>query len=165
MNYSQRISGFSLLVSSCSIFKVLTAPRDSLFIIPQAVLFVKRFFTLFSAACNQAAPPSVPLYYHSPRLLSTPFVLLPAQAGSAEFDCLSSKGIFPFFKFPVDESPGICYYYRCTLVCAPVAQLDRVSDSDSEGRAFESHRAYQLQPGQVFLTGLFLFRRFSREKL
>ena len=26
---------------------------------------------------------------------------------------------------------------------APVAQLDRVSDSDSEGRAFESHRAYQ----------------------
>ena len=27
---------------------------------------------------------------------------------------------------------------------APVAQLDRVSDSDSEGRAFESHQAYQL---------------------
>ena len=26
---------------------------------------------------------------------------------------------------------------------APVAQLDRVSDSDSEGRAFESHQAYQ----------------------
>ena len=26
---------------------------------------------------------------------------------------------------------------------APVAQLDRVSDSDSEGRAFESHRACQ----------------------
>ena len=25
---------------------------------------------------------------------------------------------------------------------APVAQLDRVSDSDSEGRAFESHQAY-----------------------
>ena len=25
----------------------------------------------------------------------------------------------------------------------PVAQLDRASDSDSEGRAFESHRAYQ----------------------
>ena len=25
----------------------------------------------------------------------------------------------------------------------PVAQLDRVSDSDSEGRAFESHQAYQ----------------------
>ena len=29
---------------------------------------------------------------------------------------------------------------------APVAQLDRVSDSDSEGRAFESHRAYQKYP-------------------
>ena len=26
---------------------------------------------------------------------------------------------------------------------APVAQLDRVSDSDSEGRAFESRRAHQ----------------------
>ena len=29
------------------------------------------------------------------------------------------------------------------LIYVPVAQLDRVSDSDSEGRAFESHRAYQ----------------------
>ena len=29
---------------------------------------------------------------------------------------------------------------------APVAQLDRVSDSDSEGHAFESHRAYQKTP-------------------
>ena len=28
---------------------------------------------------------------------------------------------------------------------APVAQLDRVSDSDSEGRWFESSRAYQYQ--------------------
>ena len=27
--------------------------------------------------------------------------------------------------------------------CVPVAQLDRVSDSDSEGRWFESSRAYQ----------------------
>lgn len=26
---------------------------------------------------------------------------------------------------------------------APVAQLDRVTDSDSVGHAFESHRAYQ----------------------
>ena len=29
---------------------------------------------------------------------------------------------------------------------APVAQLDRVSDSDSEGRWFESSRAYQKPP-------------------
>ena len=29
---------------------------------------------------------------------------------------------------------------------APVAQLDRVSDSDSEGRWFESSRAYQNPP-------------------
>ena len=32
---------------------------------------------------------------------------------------------------------------RADLTYVPVAQLDRVSDSDSEGRAFESHRAYQ----------------------
>ena len=31
------------------------------------------------------------------------------------------------------------------LIFAPVAQLDRVSDSDSEGRAFESHQAYQKE--------------------
>lgn len=30
-----------------------------------------------------------------------------------------------------------------SFLYAPVAQLDRVSDSDSEGRAFESHQAYQ----------------------
>ena len=32
------------------------------------------------------------------------------------------------------------------LAYMPVAQLDRVSDSDSEGRAFESHRAYHPFP-------------------
>ena len=31
----------------------------------------------------------------------------------------------------------------CGAGYAPVAQLDRVSDSDSEGRWFESSRAYQ----------------------
>ncbi len=30
------------------------------------------------------------------------------------------------------------------MIYAPVAQLDRVSDSDSEGRAFESHQAHQF---------------------
>ena len=33
-------------------------------------------------------------------------------------------------------------YYNYIIIYVPVAQLDRVSDSDSEGRAFESHRAY-----------------------
>ena len=40
----------------------------------------------------------------------------------------------------------------------PVAQLDRVSDSDSEGRAFESHQAYQFikkSPFNVKLNGEF----------
>ena len=31
------------------------------------------------------------------------------------------------------------------ILYAPVAQLDRVSDSDSEGHAFESHRAYHIR--------------------
>ena len=36
-------------------------------------------------------------------------------------------------------------FLHLTVVDAPVAQLDRVSDSDSEGRAFESHQAYQVK--------------------
>ncbi len=48
-----------------------------------------------------------------------------------------------FFKKPLQIR------MRCDIlivvVYAPVAQLDRVSDSDSEGRAFESRRAYQKQ--------------------
>ena len=44
---------------------------------------------------------------------------------------------------------------------APVAQLDRASDSDSEGRAFESHRAYHfavfhMEYG-VFFQTVFLY--------
>ena len=40
---------------------------------------------------------------------------------------------------------------------APVAQLDRVSDSDSEGRAFESHQAYHVVADFVsFATTIFL---------
>ena len=36
----------------------------------------------------------------------------------------------------------MCYVSHAQKAYAPVAQLDRVSDSDSEGHAFESHRAY-----------------------
>ena len=43
-------------------------------------------------------------------------------------------------------------YYNS--INAPVAQLDRVSDSDSEGRRFESCRAYQNKT--VRLDGLIL---------
>ena len=39
---------------------------------------------------------------------------------------------------------------------APVAQLDRVSDSDSEGRAFESHQAYQEGASKTIACFLFL---------
>ena len=35
-----------------------------------------------------------------------------------------------------------CFWYN-SKGYAPVAQMDRVSDSDSEGRWFESSRAYQ----------------------
>ena len=37
-------------------------------------------------------------------------------------------------------------------VYVPVAQLDRASDSDSEGRAFESHQVHQKKTSEdVFL--------------
>ena len=46
------------------------------------------------------------------------------------------------------------------FVYVPVAQLDRVSDSDSEGRAFESHRAYQKKAST--LSVLFLTKAVLR---
>ena len=56
-----------------------------------------------------------------------------------------------FGKF--DISPSIWYNTpRWTYV--PVAQLDRVSDSDSEGRRFESCRAYHLwRVTEAVITG------------
>src|SRR3546814_6160546 len=45
--------------------------------------------------------------------------------------------------------------------CAPVAQLDRASDYESEGRAFESLRARQCKPRQVNDLPGFMF--FGRE--
>ena len=59
-------------------------------------------------------------------------------------------------KFPLDYPPGIWYYIRC-IQYAPVAQLDRASDSDSEGRAFEPHRAYQSRHG--FHGGIFCVKQ------
>ena len=45
----------------------------------------------------------------------------------------------------IEKSSDECVkFLHLTVVDAPVAQLDRVSDSDSEGRAFESHQAYQI---------------------
>ena len=46
---------------------------------------------------------------------------------------------------------------RKTRLCAPVAQLDRASDYESEGRAFESLRAHQLNP--AVHRGVFLWAR------
>ena len=45
-------------------------------------------------------------------------------------------------------------YYQCKVfsIYVPVAQLDRASDSDSEGRKFESCRAYQKKFTVDFLT-------------
>ena len=63
-------------------------------------------------------------------------------------------------KFPLDYPPGIWYYIRC-IQYAPVAQLDRASDSDSEGRAFEPHRAYQSRHG--FHGGIFLRQSNKRQ--
>lgn len=53
--------------------------------------------------------------------------------------------VFPgFTDFPVlPRFPVFARQIFHSDPYAPVAQLDRVSDSDSEGRAFESHQAYQ----------------------
>ena len=49
-------------------------------------------------------------------------------------------------KFTLDYPHWIWYYIRCIQYAyAPVAQLDRALDSDSKGRAFEPHRAYQIR--------------------
>ena len=45
---------------------------------------------------------------------------------------------------------------------ASVAQLDRASDSDSEGRAFESRRAYQAKNGSVRAAAPPFFYFFAR---
>lgn len=50
---------------------------------------------------------------------------------------------------------------------APVAQLDSVSDSDSEGRGFESRRAYHVKPLEIIKKsrGLMfaIYRRIMRD--
>ena len=55
-----------------------------------------------------------------------------------------------FFLFSNNLSPNFAlqsslFLLYCSLVSAPVAQLDRASDSDSEGRWFDSSRAYQKE--------------------
>ena len=48
-------------------------------------------------------------------------------------------GLLSLFRLAI----GLCLWYSDLVnLYAPVAQLDRVSDSDSEGRGFESRRAY-----------------------
>ena len=54
--------------------------------------------------------------------------------------CCSTMEIPQIFCFPLTIPARLCYYNQAD--CAPVAQLDRVSDSDSEGHRFESCRAY-----------------------
>ena len=55
-------------------------------------------------------------------------------------------------------SAGCAMIIRLQSTHAPVAQLDRVSDSDSEGHRFESCRAYRLKPlaNQRFARGFAL---------
>ena len=56
----------------------------------------------------------------------------------------------PSFPFTNGATPAIIAgLSRKSGTYAPVAQLDRVSDSDSEGRKFESCRAYQNPPDPV----------------
>ena len=57
-----------------------------------------------------------------------------------------------FFK---KDLQNVNIYAILKKLYAPVAQLDRVSDSDYEGRAFESHRAYHV--GTDFAPFRFFF--------
>lgn len=62
----------------------------------------------------------------------------------------------------IEKSSDECVkFLHLTVVDAPVAQLDRVSDSDSEGRAFESHRAYQARGEQFAHPSLFCIQDFG----
>jgi hypothetical protein len=43
-------------------------------------------------------------------------------------------------------------YQAALAQCAPVAQLDRASDYESEGRTFESFRARQFLQGNHYIA-------------
>ena len=68
-----------------------------------------------------------------------------------------------------DNNRTLCSTERCKtkyFICASVAQLDRASDSDSEGRWFDSSQAHQKTPQKIlrsfcFISLLFRKRRFG----
>ena len=68
-----------------------------------------------------------------------------------------------------DNNKTLCSTERCKtkyFICASVAQLDRASDSDSEGRWFDSSQAHQKTPQKIlrsfcFIDLLFRKRRFD----
>lgn len=67
----------------------------------------------------------------------------------------------------IDFPRGMCYANWAVMAYAPVAQLDRVSDSDSEGHRFESCRVYVKTLESQGFPGLFLFfirQGFERER-
>ncbi len=51
--------------------------------------------------------------------------------------------------WPLPQRPRLL---RAALQCAPVAQLDRASDYESEGRTFESFRARHFRPTNARLS-------------
>ena len=52
------------------------------------------------------------------------------------------------------------------VIYAPVAQLDRASDSDSEGRAFESRQAHHTQKHRhVFVDVFVCFYALNQYKI
>ena len=62
--------------------------------------------------------------------------------------------------FPLYFPPPICYTIRA-VENAPVAQLDSACDSDSQGRRFESCRAYQnAVKSNDFTAFLYLYELF-----
>ena len=69
----------------------------------------------------------------------------------ALFNNLSQKNFF------TNGGKSATLYWRSKIAYAPVAQLDRVTDSDSVGHWFESSRAYQKVTVSRLLTVTFIF--------
>ena len=160
--------------------------RDSLFIISRSVSIVKYFFEVFSISFSERFRRSRRLFYLTmyflicqqvfsnffPAYFQTPFyALFPAipyldPALIFLLYTISSPLLFgerlQKRKFTLDYPHWIWYYIRCIQYAyAPVAQLDRALDSDSKGRAFEPHRAYQIRRHDESRAFLFYLEDWS----
>ena len=62
------------------------------------------------------------------------------------------RNVYLYFPFERQTLKAFTFTYKLNILFLPVAQLDSASDSDSEGRRFESYRV-----GQSTFAVLFYF--------